>query len=66
MNEEEDDVIKEKKELDKLKDKINFEIYKYISIDDKLSCYDNMNHEEIVQTIKDSEIINYNDSNDSN
>ncbi len=59
-------MIKEKKELDKLKDKINFEIYKYISIDDKLSCYGNMNHEEIVQTIKDSEIINYNDSNDSN
>ena len=42
MNEEEDDVIKEQRALDKLKDKINFDVYKYISIDEKLSCYGTM------------------------
>jgi hypothetical protein len=62
VNEEEDDVIKEKRELDKLKDNINFDVYKYISIDDKLSCYGTMTDEEIVQTIKDGDIVNSDDS----
>ncbi len=58
MNGDEDDMIKEKRLLDQLKDKINFDIYKYISIDDKLSCYGDMTDEEIVTSIKDSEIDN--------
>jgi hypothetical protein len=58
VNGDEDDMIKEKRLLDQLKDKFNFDIYKYISIDDKLSCYGDMTDEEIVTSIKDSEIDN--------
>jgi hypothetical protein len=55
-DDDEDETIKEKRLLDQLKDKINFDIYKYISIDDKLSCNGDMTDEEIVTSIKDSEI----------
>jgi hypothetical protein len=39
---EKDDIKNESILLDKLKDKVNFDIYKYISIDDKLSSYNTL------------------------
>ena len=51
---EKDDIKNESILLDKLKDKVNFDIYKYISIDDKLSSYNTLTDEEIVSSVKEN------------